>query len=160
MPVRREPVNLEAVSDEGLSGLLDGAFLVIAALSDPAGNDRVGRLCREKRILFNNADGEQGDVQLPSVIRGENYTIAVSTGGKSPAVARFLRERMESDYPALDAMIDLQQRLRGRLREYEPDQERRSAILRNVVSDPAVWSLLARDPALAWEDVQSRYLHG
>jgi len=160
LPVHREELDIKTVSDEALTIMLDHAFLVIAALPDPDENNRIGRICAAKKILFNNADGETGDVILPSVTRGKNYTIAISTGGNSPAVSRFLREHIEHDYPALEAMIDLQQRLRELLKETEPDQEERSAILRNVLADPVVWELVEQDPGRAFEDVMARYVHG
>jgi precorrin-2 dehydrogenase / sirohydrochlorin ferrochelatase len=160
LPVRREELDIKSIPDEVLSAMIDQVFLVIAALSDPEENNRIGRLCAARKILFNNADGESGDVILPSVTRGKNYTLAISTGGNSPAVSRFLREHIEHDYPALDAMIELQQRLREKLKETEPDQEKRSAVLRNVLADPVVWELVEQDPARAFEDVVARYVHG
>ncbi|MFA4876275.1 MAG: bifunctional precorrin-2 dehydrogenase/sirohydrochlorin ferrochelatase [Methanoregula sp.] len=160
LPVHRRELDLRTLPDEDLSAMIDGAFLVIAALSDPAENNRIGRICAEKKILFNNADGDAGDVILPSVSRGKNYTLAFSTEGSSPAVSRFLRERIEHDYPLLDAMIDLQQRLRTTLKEAEPDQEKRSKVLRAVLADPAIWEMLRTDPAGAWNEVHARYIHG
>ncbi|WP_321507757.1 bifunctional precorrin-2 dehydrogenase/sirohydrochlorin ferrochelatase [uncultured Methanoregula sp.] len=156
----RNELDTRSVSDEVLSAMLDGAFLVIAALSDPEENNRIGRICAEKKILFNNADGETGDVILPSVTRGKNYTLAISTGGSSPAISRFIREHIEQDYPALDAMIGLQQHLRDMLKETEPDQKKRSAILHAVLDDPAVWEMLKEDPERAVKDVIARYIHG
>ena len=63
-------------------------------------------------MLFNNADGEPGDVVIPAMTMGEHYTIAISTGSESPAVSRFIRQEIEKNYPSLDAMIVLQHRLR------------------------------------------------
>lgn len=159
LDVKRVELDLATVTGRQLALLLSGAFLVIAAISDPATNNRIGKVCRAIGILFNNADGEPGDVILPAVTGGENYTIAVSTRGASPAISRFIREHIEKDFPALDKMIDLQGRLREALRESEPDHARRTAVLWNVLEDHAVWETLLTDPDLAWDDVQRRYLH-
>jgi len=145
-------------SDESLVPMLKGAFLVIGALSDTAQNNRIGRLCRHLEILFNNADGEHGDVILPSVTGGINYTLAISTNGSSPAISRFIREHLEQEFPALDEMISLQQRLRTELRHTEPDQQKRNAILWEVLNDPSVWNALSADSAEAWSLVKKRYL--
>ncbi|PKL58194.1 MAG: siroheme synthase, partial [Methanomicrobiales archaeon HGW-Methanomicrobiales-5] len=51
LPVLPKECDVSSVSDESLDILLDGAFLVIAALSDIAQNNRIGRLCRKKGIL-------------------------------------------------------------------------------------------------------------
>ena len=160
LQVEKKNVDIEDVSDARLAALVSGAFLVIGALSDPAQNNRIGRLCRKKGILFNNADGKAGDVILPAISSGEHYTLAISTGGSSPAISRFIREHLEQELPELDAMIVLQSRLREELKRTEPDQARRTAILHRVLDDPSVWKLLKTDPDKAWENVSARYLHG
>ena len=99
LQVNRQELDLVTATEQELASILTGAFLVIAALSDPEINNRIGRLCRATGILFNNADGETGDVILPAVTRGENYTLAISTGGNSPAVSRYIREQLEQELP-------------------------------------------------------------
>ena len=158
--VTRVELDLETTSDLKLLDLTRDAFLVIAALSDPEANNRIGKLCRTKGILFNNADGEPGTVVLPAVTGGEHYTIAISTHGASPAVARFVREELDDAFPALDGMIVLQERLREALKESEPDQKKRNVVLRDVLDDSAVWQTLSTDEDAAWDDVKKRYLHG
>ena len=160
LPIEKQSVDLRNATDTTLAALLRGAFLAIGALSDPAQNNRIGRLCRKKGILYNNADGKGGDVILPGISRGEHYTIAISTGGSSPAVSRFIREHLDQDLPELDAMIVLQNRLREALKKTEPEQTRRDAILHAVLDDPWVWKLLKTEPDNAWDMVEARYLHG
>jgi precorrin-2 dehydrogenase/sirohydrochlorin ferrochelatase len=79
LPVKFRILDVGTVSDDLIEEILEGAFLVISTFSDPSQNNRIGNLCRARAILFNNADGETGDVMLPSVIGGKNYTIAIST---------------------------------------------------------------------------------
>lgn len=160
LQVEKECVDIQDASNATLAALVRGAFLVIGALSDPAQNNRIGRLCRKKGILFNNADGEAGDVILPAISRGEHYTLAISTGGSSPAISWYIREHLEQELPGLDAMIVLQRRLREELKHTEPDQVRRNAILHRVLDDNSVWKILITDPDKAWETVSARYLHG
>jgi precorrin-2 dehydrogenase / sirohydrochlorin ferrochelatase len=160
LPVLHKDSEVSSLSDDALGAILDGAFLVIAALSDTAQNNRIGRLCKKRGILFNNADGEPGDVILPSVTRGSNYTLAISTEGRSPAISRFIRNHLEEEFPVLDPMISLQQRLRTELKHTEPDQMKRNAILWDVLNDSSLWTALAVDPAGAWNMVAKRYLHG
>jgi precorrin-2 dehydrogenase/sirohydrochlorin ferrochelatase len=160
LAVTRLERDLVAAPAPELDVLVSGAFLVIAAISDPAINNRIGRICKAQGILFNNADGEPGDVVLPAVTGGEHYTIAISTHGASPAVARFVREELDDEFPALDAMIVVQERLREALKQSEPDQKKRNVILRDVLDDHTVWELLLSDEEIAWENVERRYLHG
>jgi precorrin-2 dehydrogenase/sirohydrochlorin ferrochelatase len=159
LPVERRMLEVGRVSDEVLTGIIDRAFLVIGALSDPIQNNRIKNLCMAREILFNNADGEAGDVIIPSVTTGENYQLAISTMGNSPAVSRFIREHLETQFPALDEMIALQHDLRAQLKHIEPTQSRRNAILWEVLNDPELWKTLKNDPARARQQVMERYLH-
>jgi precorrin-2 dehydrogenase/sirohydrochlorin ferrochelatase len=160
LQVEKEWVDIKDASDATLAALIKGAFLVIGALSDRAQNNRIGRLCRKKSILFNNADGEAGDVVLPAISRGKHYTLAISTSGSSPAISRYIREHLERELPELDTMIVLQSWLREELKRVESDQTKRTKTLHKVLADPLVWKLLKTDPEKAWETVSARYLHG
>jgi len=159
LPVKRRVLDVSTVSDDLIEGIIDGAFLVIGAFSDPAQNNRIKNLCTARGILFNNADGEAGDVIIPSVTMGKNYTLAISTKGNSPAVSRFIREQLEKHYPALEEMIALQRDLRAQLKQYQPSPARRNAILREVLNDSALWETLKKDPAQARQQVTERFLH-
>jgi len=159
LAIRRQEADLSPLPDEALRDLLQGAFLVVAATPDPGLNDRIGRLCAGAGILFNNAAGEPGDVIVPSVVRGSRYLVAISTRGKSPAVSRYLRMRLEAEYANLDRMIDLQDEMRSMLREAEPVQAERSRILWSVLEDEEVWGALSSDYARARGLAIERYLH-
>jgi len=159
LPVKCRILDVGTVADDLIEEIIDGAFLVISTFSDPSQNNRIGNLCRARAILFNNADGESGDVILPSVTGGKNYTIAISTKGSSPAVSRFIRENLEKTYPALDEMIAFQSELREQLKHYEPSQARRTAILREVLNDNELWEMLKKDPSMARKQAEKRYLH-
>ncbi len=159
LAIRRQEADLSALPDEALRSLLQGVFLAVAATPDPALNDRIGRICAGTGVLFNNAAGEPGDVIVPSVVRGSRYLVAISTRGKSPAVSRYLRMRLEAEYADLDRMIDLQDEIRSMLRETEPVQAERSRILWGILSDDEVWAALASDYGRARGLAIERYLH-
>jgi len=75
---------------------LRGCALVVAATGDPAVDDVVAALARRARVLVNVVDRpESCDFILPSVLRRGELQIAVSTGGRSPALAREIRRRLE-----------------------------------------------------------------
>ena len=159
LPVNRMTIDLADVSDKGLHDIVKDADICIAALPDSAQNNRIGRICRRRKILFNNANGEPGDLIIPSVITGKNYQIAVSTGGKSPAVSRFIREHLETRFSGMDAMIAVQEELRKKLKKTEPSQTKRSEILKKVLEDQDVWDALSRSHKEAEQLVSRRYLH-
>jgi len=159
LAVQRQEADLSSLTDEALRGILQGAFLAVAATQDPVINNRIGKLCAEMGVLFNNAAGEPGDVIIPSIVRGSNYLVAISTRGKSPAVSRYLREKLEAEYADLDRMIDLQEEVRSMLKKTEPVQEERSRILWKILSDDEIWEALASDYSRARGLAIKRYLH-
>ena len=160
LPVELVEADLEGMPDNEVRRFLDGTFLAVAATSDPAINNRIGEICTRAGVLFNNASGRQGDVLIPSVVRGDSYLLAISTLGDAPGVPRLLREFIESRCPQLDGMITLQKRLRERLKETEPSLEKRQEILRSVLHDRELWGALEISPEHAWEQAEGRHLHG
>jgi siroheme synthase-like protein len=74
---------------------LAGAFLVIAATSDRATNERISRDAERRGMLCNVADvPELCNFILPAVHREGPIAVAVSTGGASPALAKRLRSQI------------------------------------------------------------------
>ena len=159
LPVQREVLDVSEVPDTEIARIIRKAFLVIGTLPDPSLNNRIGNICQDLKILFNNADGKAGDVIIPSVTRGNNYVLAISTKGSSPAISRFIREQIEMHYPELDDMISLQQDMRELLKHKEPSQARRNAILGEILHDQAVWEMVKKDPDEARSQLRRRYLH-
>lgn len=77
-------------------GDTEGYFLVMVATDDGEVNRSVADEARGRGILVNAADDIANcDFILPSVARAGSLQIASSTGGGSPAMARWLREQME-----------------------------------------------------------------
>jgi precorrin-2 dehydrogenase/sirohydrochlorin ferrochelatase len=73
-----------------------GCTLVVAATGDADVDRAAARSARRTGALVNVADGpEDCDFILPSVLRRGELQIAVSTGGRSPALAREIRQRLE-----------------------------------------------------------------
>jgi precorrin-2 dehydrogenase/sirohydrochlorin ferrochelatase len=92
------------------SGDLEHALIAIAATDDPMVNTEVAREGRERGVLTNVVDDpEHSDFIVPSLLRRGDIGIAVSTGGKSPALARRIRTELEqsfaSEYASLALLI-------------------------------------------------------
>jgi precorrin-2 dehydrogenase/sirohydrochlorin ferrochelatase len=80
---------------------LTGAFLVIAATGDPAVNEQIYQAAREMGILCNAVDEpERCDFYYPAVVRRGDLQIAISTAGKSPALAQRIRRELEEQFDA------------------------------------------------------------
>jgi len=80
-------------------GDLKKAFIAIAATDDSDINQQVVKEARSEGVLVNVADNlENSDFIVPSYARRGGVTIAVSTAGKSPALARKIRARLEREF--------------------------------------------------------------
>lgn len=100
--------SLETMKKEGWINHIDAdydevyindAFLVIGATDKDDVNTKISRDGREKGILVNIVDDPDNcDFILPSLLQKGDLLIAISTGGKSPALAKKLREDLEKLY--------------------------------------------------------------
>lgn len=75
---------------------LDGANIVIASTDEQSVNEQVAADCRARRIPVNVVDVTHlCEFIVPAIIEKNGIQIAVSTGGKSPALARTLKEDLQ-----------------------------------------------------------------
>ena len=80
--------------------------LVVTATSDPAVNAQVAGDCEAAGVFVNSADDPANcTFTLPSVARRGDLQVAVSTGGRSPALARWLRKRIEREIDSGYSML-------------------------------------------------------
>ena len=88
---------------------LDGMWLVIAATDVPEVNRAVYDAGQRAGVWVNGADDPANcSFTLPSVVRRGDLQIAVSTGGRSPALATWLRRRLEDEIgPEYEVRLEL-----------------------------------------------------
>src|SRR4029077_4516424 len=78
---------------------LDGAFLVITATSSPDVNAQVFAEARKRNVLCNSVDDPDNcDFYYPAVVNRGDLQIAISTSGRSPALAQRLRKELEEQF--------------------------------------------------------------
>jgi precorrin-2 dehydrogenase/sirohydrochlorin ferrochelatase len=78
---------------------LTGMFLVIGATDDETLNRQVSKDAERAHILCNIADRpEVCNFILPSIVRRGDLVITISTSGKSPALAKNLRQKLETQF--------------------------------------------------------------
>ena len=119
-------------------GDLQNADLVVVATDDTIVNQDVCEEARQRRCLINVVDDPQrSNFILPAVVRRGDLSIAISTGGASPALARRLRENLElSIGPEYADYVAVLAELRPELLEiYPPGNERVEAALDLIDSD-------------------------
>lgn len=72
----------------------------VAAADDPAVNQLVSRLCRERKIPVNVVDvKEECSFIFPALVRQGDITVGISTSGSSPAAAQFLKQAIKDVIP-------------------------------------------------------------
>lgn len=82
---------------------LDGAWLAIACTDDAETNRRVGEACDERRLFCLAVDDlTHASCFGGAEIRREPFTVAISSSGAAPALARLMREIIELALPEGD----------------------------------------------------------
>ena len=81
-------------------GDLQGAFVVVAATNDPQLIEAIWSEGQERGQLINIVDvPAYCNFIVPSILRRDQLTIAVSTEGASPSLAKRIRQRLEQLFP-------------------------------------------------------------
>jgi precorrin-2 dehydrogenase/sirohydrochlorin ferrochelatase len=107
------------VTDLYTADFLEGKDLVIVGTNDKAVNRQVQIDCKARKILVNVADTPPlCDFYLSSVVKKGDLKIAISTNGKSPTLAKRIREVLEEMLPdslqeTLDNLTAIRKQLTG-----------------------------------------------
>ncbi|MHB8513637.1 MAG: siroheme synthase CysG [Actinomycetota bacterium] len=90
-------------------GDLEGAFLAIAATDDARVNQLVFEEAERSKVLLNTVDDiERSHFAVPAIVRRGELRVAISTGGKAPALAKRLRMHLEREIgPEWEELIDV-----------------------------------------------------
>jgi siroheme synthase-like protein len=96
---------------------LEGKDLVIVATDDKALNRQIKQQAKARKILANVADTpDECDFYLSSIVQKGNLKIAISTNGKSPTVAKRVKEVLTETFPdELETLLDNLQQIRNSL---------------------------------------------
>jgi siroheme synthase-like protein len=132
-------------------GDLVGAFLAISATDDRAVNEQVWQEAVERNIPVNVVDDSlHCNFIAPSIVRRGDLTIAISTGGKAPALAVRLRQQLERTVGHEYArFLELAETVRASLAARHPDFEQRKALWYQLVDSDVLNLLRQSDEATA-----------
>jgi siroheme synthase-like protein len=102
---------------------LDGATLCVAASDDPEERAAIYAAGRERGVLMNVMDDiPHCDFAAPAVVRRGDLAVAVSTGGRSPALARRLRIELEHRFgPEWTTVMEVLGEVRAETLDALPD---------------------------------------
>lgn len=124
-PIVKEEVK-QLLQDHPLCKLIQRSFeetdlenkdLVILATDDKELHKRIKQLANEKGILINVADTpELCDFYLGSIVQKGNLKIAISTNGKSPTIAKRIKEVLDETIPGeIDNLLSNMQSIRNKM---------------------------------------------
>jgi len=125
---------------------VEGAFLVIAATNSSATNEAVFRACVERGVLCNVVDDpERCDFFYTAVVRRGPLQIAISTSGRSPALARRLRIELERQFgPEYGAWVEHVGKMRGKLLTQRMTRNERRKLLDQIASQESFETFVQR----------------
>lgn len=127
---------------------LDNTFLVIGATDDQRLNHKIHHDAEMAQRLCNIAD--QPDLCnfiLPAVMRRGNLMITVSTGGKSPAFAKHLRQQLEKQYgPEYDTLLQLMGAIRKQLLAEAHAPEAHKPLFEKLIGGGLLEMIRSNDP--------------
>ena len=98
---------------------LNGKDLVLVATNDKAENRRIKETAQARHLLCNVADTpELCDFYLSSVVQKGNLKMGISTNGKSPTVAKRIKQVLQESFPeeideTLENMTKIRKKLSG-----------------------------------------------
>ena len=126
-------------------------WLIVVATPDRELNASIARAAEAAHRFCNVVDdAELSNVIMPAIIDRAPVTVAVSTGGRSPVLARWLKGRIESMLPAgLGMFAQLAGRWRDRVRERIADLDQRRRFWEHVLENRVYELVNAGRPAEA-----------
>lgn len=91
--------------------------IIIAAINETAISQQIVTDAKSKKILVNAADKpDLCDFYLSSVVKKGNLKIAISTNGKSPTIAKRIKEVLNETFPdEIDDLLNNMQHVRNKL---------------------------------------------
>lgn len=130
---------------------LENIWLAVAATDDRSLNRRIAQLAEQARLFINVVDDpELSSFQVPSIVDRSPLTIAISSSGAAPVLARRLRERIESMFDhSLGALAELSARHRSAIRSLRPGLQRRRQFYDWLLDGPVALALRSQQPEAA-----------
>jgi len=137
-------------------GDLAYADIAIVAVNDRTVSERVAHDAKEKSILVNVADTpDLCDFYLSSIVRRGSLKIAISTNGKSPTIAKRLKEQINGMIPdEMESVLDNMQTIREQLNgDFSEKVRKLNDLTKVLVAKQATPELPARSRHSKWQQV-------
>lgn len=111
-----------------------GAFMVISATGDRRLNEHIFNLCKKNNILVNTVDDINNcGFIFPAIANKGKVTAAVTTSGKSPLYASYLRKKIESILEAeCDKVVETLSKYRMLVKNEVRTERKRKEVFQNI----------------------------
>lgn len=146
---------LDALAAQGISilrrgyqrGDLAGSYVCIASDPDEKVREAISQEARANNVLLNMIDDvTHSDWAAPAIVRRGDLILAISTGGRSPSLARRLREELEVAFgPEWEDAMELLGELREDSLRLYPDSDERARRWRSALDTNELIDLLRDD---------------
>ncbi|MBI3756001.1 MAG: bifunctional precorrin-2 dehydrogenase/sirohydrochlorin ferrochelatase [Deltaproteobacteria bacterium] len=119
-------------------GDLKGFFLAYSATNNSRVNKGVFKEAKEQAVLLNVVDvPELCNFIVPSVVDRGDLLIAISTSGKSPAMAKKIRQQLEKEFGKEYAVfLEIMGKIRDKLLTVSKESDKNKKIFENIVNSP------------------------
>lgn len=126
---------------------VDGTFLVIACTSSEAVNWRISNRCAEAGVLCNIVDQpEKCSFIVPATVKRGDLTVAISTAGRSPAMAKRIRKELQESFGEEYAnLLTLMGRIRPLMLGLGRSTADNTAVFRALVNSSLLEAMKRRD---------------
>ena len=126
---------------------LDNVWLVICGSDDAELKTKVAQETERRNILCNFVDEAAiSSFISPSVISKGDITIAISTKGKSPALNRYIKNKISDNIgDEYKFLAELLGKIRSKVINNISDQKRRSELFDTIVQHPKVLDLIRKN---------------
>ncbi len=135
---------LEKLSDENLklvkqdikegTRFIEKSDIVLIATDDSKLNDSLEKEARALKRIVNRAD-RTSDFIIPATLNTGDVTVSISTGGRSPAVAKNIKKRIKKVLCEDDLyLIEIEEFAREKLKKKVKSQPKREKLLRELIN--------------------------
>jgi precorrin-2 dehydrogenase/sirohydrochlorin ferrochelatase len=147
LKARKKTGQMDHIDRDYEDQALDGAFMVIGATDRNYVNERISKDAMARGLLVNIVDDpDRCNFILPSLVQQGDLSIAISTGGKSPALAKKLRKELEKQYgPEYQTLLVIMGILRKRILAGDQRAADNKAVFEDLVHSDILQAIREKD---------------
>lgn len=128
--------NIELIQDVYQEKYIEDCHIVVAATNNSKINQEIGEYCHRHKKLVNVVDNLLlSNYTVPSFVKRGDLLLSVSTGGKSPALSRKIKQDLEGKYDETYAeYVDLLGEMRQMVISNYQDPDMRKRLIRQLIT--------------------------